>query len=340
MSVDDAKDHLENVSNFNDQACLLTLLAFLYDLEHKAHAAAHTLRAYEIDLQQAFRVPLRDHIWTRRQHQVTDEAEFGFTALAHFTQTPAKLPSETWLEIARRAQSRWGNLALSSRNRKTAALKSFFGWLHGKGWVDRELAGLLTSPRVPRRLPRHLSVDEAMTMLSFLRARARSGTDRAAARTLALFCLLYGAGMRVSEACSLRWANVDWKEHRLRTRGKGGKERICFAPPLAIESLRALPNSGEFAFGKKPLDPRAAFEAIRAAGAAAGLAQPVNPHALRHSFATHLLRSGADLRALQELLGHSNLSATERYLHLGVDELARTLESRHPLGGERGRKLP
>ena len=174
-----------------------------------------------------------------------------------------------------------------------------------------------------------------MALLSALRSASGGG----ARESLVLFVLLYGGGLRVSEACGVAWADVDFERRTIRVRGKGGKERIAPLPMLAIESLRMLPRAGRFLFGETPMSPRDAYERVRAAGAAAGLAQPLNPHALRHSFATHLLQSGANLRTLQELLGHSSLAATERYLHLSVDELARALERRHPLGSGRNSKL-
>ena len=109
-------------------------------------------------------------------------------------------------------------------------------------------------------------------------------------------------------------------------------------PPVSFEVLNAWKKksfNNEYVFGETALNPRTAYEMIRQSGARAGLLQPLHPHALRHSFATHLLSSGANLRTLQELLGHESLTATEKYTHLGIDQLARTMERVHPLGNNK-----
>ena len=153
-----------------------------------------------------------------------------------------------------------------------------------------------------------------------------------------LFLLLYGTGLRVSEACALKWAQIDLKSRTLRVRGKGSKERIVAFPkslvPLfqkAQKIHKVESKASSTIWGDKELSTRKAYDWIRNRGAKAGLMRPIHPHALRHSFATHLLVSGANLRTLQELLGHESLQATEKYTHLGIDQLARTLEKHHPL---------
>jgi integrase/recombinase XerC/integrase/recombinase XerD len=163
-------------------------------------------------------------------------------------------------------------------------------------------------------------------------------------RDKALFLVLYGAGLRVSEACHLKWTDVKFSSRSLRVMGKGSKERLVILPSLAMEILQKLrkisANNFVFVFsgGTEALNSRVAYEWVRARGAKAQLMKPLHPHALRHSFATHLLTSGANLRTLQELLGHESLQATEKYTHLGVDHLARTLETHHPLNGVPSRK--
>lgn len=241
------------------------------------------------------------------------------------------------LGLAREALNRWAGLSLASRNRKTATLKSFFGWAYQEQLTERDLSTQLHCPKVPKKLPHFLSVDEALAVLHSYDREAetlRKLQDRA------MFLVLYGGGLRVSEACGLRWSDVHVSTRSLRLNGKGGKERIVILPSMAMEVLQKLRKEGEgdYIFGGAPLSPRVAYEWVRSRGAKAQLMKPLHPHALRHSFATHLLSSGANLRTLQELLGHESLQATEKYTHLGVDQLACTLETHHPLSATPGKR--
>lgn len=277
---------------------------YLKSLESVESASAHTLRAYKNDLFQAFG---------------------GSEGVA--------LAPGWLLEKAQEAQKNWGGLAAATRNRKVAALKSFFRYLSEQKLLKEDLAIKLASPKVPKKIPHFLSVDEATAVLKRLEKDALE--SEAFETSLLLFLLLYGAGLRISEACALSWKQVagDFKTARLK--GKGGRERLVAFPAPVTALLRKWKKSsdgGVFVWGSKPLDTRKAYEMIRQAGARAGLLKNLHPHALRHSFATHLLSSGANLRTLQELLGHASLQATEKYTHLGLHELARTLEKHHPLG--------
>jgi integrase/recombinase XerC/integrase/recombinase XerD len=156
----------------------------------------------------------------------------------------------------------------------------------------------------------------------------------------AMILLLYGGGLRISEACSLRWSDMEMAgERSLRVAGKGGRQRVVTVPELTWSALQALPHEGRFVFGGEcELSSRKAYEWVRQAGARAGLLKPLHPHALRHSYATHLLSSGADLRVLQELLGHRSLAATQKYTHLSLDHLARAMEKHHPLSASKLKK--
>lgn len=271
-----------------------------------------TLKAYSKDLEQAF--------------GSGDQAG-----------APPKVSEGELLNLAREALNGWAQLSLSSRNRKTATLKSFFGWAYQEELTERDLSTLIICPKVPKKLPHFLSVDEA---LAVLHSYTREEDSHNKLRDKALFLVLYGGGLRVSEACNLKWTDVHFSTRSLRLKGKGGKERLVILPSLAIEVLQKLrKDSGEeFVFGDEALSPRVAYEWVRQRGAKAQLMKPLHPHALRHSFATHLLSSGANLRTLQELLGHESLQATEKYTHLGVDQLARTLETHHPLSATKARK--
>lgn len=234
------------------------------------------------------------------------------------------------LATARGAFNGWAHLSLASRNRKAATLKSFFSWAFDEGLTERDLSLQITSPKVPKKLPHFLSVDEALSVL-----KSFDTHKEIPLREKVLFLLLYGGGLRVSEACNLRWSEVQLTQQALRVKGKGSKERVVVLPSLTAKVLQRWKKESsfdEFVFGEKPLNTRTAYEMVRQSGIRAGLLKPLHPHALRHSFATHLLSSGANLRTLQEMLGHESLQATEKYTHLGIDQLARTMEEMHPLG--------
>ncbi len=155
----------------------------------------------------------------------------------------------------------------------------------------------------------------------------------------ALVLLLYGGGLRVSEAAQLRWKNLVAESQSIRVVGKGARERVVALPDSVWKALAALERKNEFVFGEA-LSNRKAYEWIRQAGQTAKLLKPLHPHALRHSYATHLLTSGADLRVLQELLGHKSLAATQKYTHLSLDHLARSMEKHHPLSASKVKKNP
>lgn len=235
---------------------------------------------------------------------------------------------EVWTE-ARSCLTAWGSLSLASRNRKIATLKSFFNWLYEQKLTETNYAHQLVCPKVPRKIPHFLSVDEVIAVLKYL---ASTTGERSTQKSL--FLLLYGAGLRISEACQLQWKNLDIAQQRILVLGKGNKERYSMIPSFCIthfESELRKNKNEKFVLGDPALNPRAGYELIRKLGAASGLMNPLHPHALRHSYATHLLASGTNLRVLQQLLGHESLQATEKYTHLSVDHLARLLDQTHPL---------
>ncbi|MGZ3691849.1 MAG: tyrosine-type recombinase/integrase [Pseudobdellovibrio sp.] len=246
---------------------------------------------------------------------------------------------ELW-PLARNTLSRWGHLSLSSRNRKIATLKSFFGWLYDERLLDHDYSNQLICPKIPKKIPHFISVDEVIAILKGLNSNLKSPeSDKTQAQHLqqkTLFLLLYGCGLRISEACNLKWKDVNLSEQKILVLGKGHKERYSVIPSFSISHLRQLEisakaNKNIFVFGDKALNPRAGYELIRNLGRQTGLINSLNPHALRHSYATHLLASGTNLRTLQSLLGHESLQATEKYTHLSVDHLARLVEQTHPL---------
>jgi site-specific recombinase XerD len=278
---------------------------YLKYMDFVKSSSSLTLKAYKKDLEQAY----------------------GF---ADPKTKPKPCSEAELLSLSREALNGWASLSLSSRNRKSATLKSFLGWAYQEQLTERDLSTQIICPKVPKKLPHFLSVDEALAVLASYDKKDDSVQNL---RDRAMFLVLYGAGLRVSEACNLKWSDVHFSTRSLRLTGKGGKERIVVLPDLGIETLKKLRklSDDDYVFGIEPLNPRVAYEWVRTRGAKAMLMKPLHPHALRHSFATHLLSSGANLRTLQELLGHESLQATEKYTHLGIDQLARTMEKHHPL---------
>lgn len=249
---------------------------------------------------------------------------------------------ELW-PLCRTTLNQWRQLSLSTRNRKIASLKGFFSWLYEQKYIETNYSEQLICPAVPKKIPHFLSMDEAISVLKYLDQATRdTGKQKEKIiRQRTLFLLLYGGGLRISEVCGLRWRQVKLAEKRLWITGKGNKERICILPEICIQHLRRqyAPGTDKDAFvigGAKAISPRAGYELIRELGQSAGLINSLHPHALRHSFATHLLASGANLRTLQSLLGHESLQATEKYTHLSVEQLGRLVERTHPLGKRSG----
>ena len=221
------------------------------------------------------------------------------------------------------------DLSLSSRNRRAAVFKSFFKWLFEKGDIEQDLSLRISLPKVPKKIPHFVSADEVMSLLkSYPKELTLSEL-----KDKILFCLLYGSGLRVSEACQLKWENINWQNSQLLIQRKGGQQQWVPMPGLTKELLLEMKKNshGTFVFGDKPLHTRSAYEWIRTRGKKAGLLNPLHPHSLRHSFATHMLTSGADLRSLQELLGHKSLQTTQKYTHLSMRELSLAIDNHHPL---------
>jgi integrase/recombinase XerC/integrase/recombinase XerD len=288
-------------------------------------SSRHTSKSYANDLNQ-FLAPFagvailyQDGKWAKSHENLSNHHEKS-----------GKLEN-TLKDLLRQVQARWAHLTLSSRNRKYACLKSFFKWLLYEGYIGEDLASQVHCPKVPQKVPHFLSFDEVLSLLQSLK-NSKHATRH---RDELLILLLYGAGLRISEACGLQWKQLQLDQHLMTVRGKGNKERKVALVGLLTEKLKTFERQGPYVFGEKPLDTRTGYEVVRQAGARAGLLKPLNPHALRHSFATHMLSSGTNLRVLQELLGHESLTATQKYLHLSIDSLARTMEKNHPLGKQK-----
>ena len=283
------------------------LAAFLRHLAVERNASAHTLRSYRNDL--------------------TDFQRFlsgrGSGDLAAADQRAVR----AWL-----AALRARGLQPASIGRKLAAARSCFRFLVRRGRLETNPARELRGPRLPRRLVSFLPIDEATQLVS---GRAVGGSHRE--RDVAILELLYASGLRVSELTGLDLEALDRSERTVRVLGKGRKERIVpygGQAARAVEAWLARRSEADgplFTNGQgRRLTVRSIHTIVGRAARAAGIARRVSPHTLRHTFATHLLDGGADLRAIQELLGHRRLSTTQRYTHVGADQLMRVYDAAHP----------
>ncbi|MFN7957738.1 MAG: tyrosine-type recombinase/integrase [Holophagaceae bacterium] len=228
----------------------------------------------------------------------------------------------------------------ASQARILSTVRGFFKWLWETGRIGRNPASGLRNPKQPKRLPAFLTEGESRSLLEL-----PAPVDFSTARLACLLELLYASGLRVSELVGLDLQDLLSEQRTLRVLGKGRKERLVPYHAQAAEVLGAYLGFRSALLAEKQLPPSPALflnlrggrltptsvrAMLRRALEAAAVRARVSPHALRHSFATHLLNRGMDLRAIQELLGHASLSTTQRYTHLGLEELARTYEKAHP----------
>jgi integrase/recombinase XerD len=234
------------------------------------------------------------------------------------------------------AQSRAG-LSPRSMARLISALKAFYRFLSLDHRVEKDPTAQLSSPKAWLHLPKFLSVKEVQTLL-----RQPDPGEARGLRDRAMLEVMYAAGLRVSELIGLRIDDVHLRETFLLSRGKGGKERIVPIGKAAVEAVEAYLAEGRPKFLKKPTDvlfltrlggafTRQGFwKMLRGYARAAKLTAKVHPHVLRHSFATHLLERGADLRAVQAMLGHSQITTTQIYTHVSRERLRRVYDQFHP----------
>jgi len=289
---------------------------WLSALAHERRLSPHTLRAYGDDLDR-FLDFLIDHLGGAANEK----------ALA------ALLPADIRAFITRRRAEGLGPRGVQ---RALAAVRSFFRHLTREGVLDNPAARAVKSPRIPRTLPRPLSERDAA------RALEEAGEEKVkwlGARNVALLTLLYGAGLRISEALALRRGDAPLGD-MLTILGKGGKERVVPVLPVVREAVAAYANVIPFAGTRetplflsrrgKPMSAREAQSLMEGLRGRLGLSERATPHALRHSFATHLLAGGSDLRSVQELLGHASLSTTQVYTKLETRQLAQTYARAHP----------
>jgi integrase/recombinase XerC len=295
---------------------------FLDYLRHERSMSEETSRAYASDLEQFHRY-LQKKTRSEQVHltEITPDAIRGFFATIH------------------------KDLKNTSRARKLSTLRSFYSYLGDRGWYQENPAQQVASPKIRSKIPAFLDVDDIFHFLDSLQRRA--GHPKGSWRRLrnwALFECLYSIGARVSELVGLNASDVDFDQGLVRIRGKGKKERVVPVGKKAREALRAYltaidsqvpqarvapPHLFRNASGGR-LTTRSVHRILRAELRSCGLWQHLSPHGLRHTFATHLLNSGADLRAIQEMLGHASLSTTQRYTHVHLEQLMKTYDAAHP----------
>lgn len=281
--------------------------AFLRYLAVERGASPHTLKSYRTDL--------------------TDCAAFlAARGLGTLVDADARTLRGYLADLHERG------LARASIARRLATLRSFYRFGMRRWHAPANPARELASPRPAKRLPTYLPIDEAMALL-----RAPGPPTAAAPRDRAVIELLYATGVRVAELAGLDVPDVDLREGAVRVLGKGGKERIVPMGRKAVDALQAY--LGERAGGAGPLflnerggrlTVRSLHRIVRARARTAGLHRRVSPHTLRHTFATHLLDAGADLRLIQELLGHARLGTTQKYTHVSADRLMKVYDAAHP----------
>jgi integrase/recombinase XerD len=297
------------------------ILDFLAYLELERGLSRNTLSAYRSDL-------LQFGAFLHRRGLTATEAQHG--DLAAFLAELADGPTP---------------VAAATIGRKVACLRSFYRHLRREGIIEHDPTAELRGPRKSQRLPRVLSRDEVARLL-----REPKGTDPRALRDRALLEVMYACGLRASEATGLKLEDVDLEEGVVRARGKGSKERLVPIGRQAVGALRvycrrgrpallgaAVDRTGARTSGQLFLNRRGSgltrqglYKIVQGHARGAGLAERMSPHTLRHTFATHLLAGGCDLRSLQEMLGHADLSTTQVYTHLSADRLKDAYFSAHP----------
>ena len=293
------------------------LLDFLAYLEFERGLSRNTLEAYRSDL-------LQYGAWLQRTGR--DALEVGHAELAEF--------------IAELATGRDGRppAAPATLQRKTACLRSFYRHLRRTNVLTDDPTAQLRAPKQSRRLPHVLTRDEVARLLD-----QPAGTEPAALRDRALLELMYACGLRASEAIALEAADLDLEAGILRARGKGNKERLVPVGSAAGRALSAYLQRGRprlvgdrwearlFVNQRgSGLTRQGLYKIVQRHAASAGLAAKMSPHTLRHTFATHLLAGGCDLRSLQEMLGHADIATTQLYTHLSADRLKDVYFDAHP----------
>jgi integrase/recombinase XerC len=281
--------------------------AFLRYLDLQKGASAHTLRAYRKDLEE-----FSDYVKKNAEDIEMIDVR-GFVA-----------------------QQIKNGLNKATAGRRLAAVRSFLKYLLREGYITENPAKLVNTPKAQRPLPRFLSVDDIFSLVA-----EPKGIGFLQTRDRAILELLYSSGLRVSEIAGLNMEDINTKEGLVKVRGKGKKERVLPVGSKAVDAIKSylvekillkrknkalfLNNRGE------PLSDRGVRRIVVKYAKIIGISGRIGPHTLRHTFASHLLQAGADLRVIQELLGHSSLSTTQKYTHLDITHLMDVYDKAHPM---------
>jgi len=301
------------------------LAAFERHLAAERGLSPHTVRAYLGDVEALLEQAVRDGLG--------DVAALDISLI------------RAWL-----AAQHAGGMARATLARRAAAARAFTAFAHSRGWLDSDPGPLLGTPRTARHLPNVLAQEQMAAVLaageSAPSAPQAADEPHAAAivwRDTAIMELLYASGIRVSELCGLDVGDVDDERRTVRVLGKGNKERVVPIGVPAARAVRRWQDAGRALLATERsgsalylgarggrLDPRTARRVVHARIAAAGSVPDAAPHGLRHSAATHLLEGGADLRSVQEILGHASLASTQIYTHVSVGRLLAAYRQAHP----------
>lgn len=284
---------------------------FLRYLDVERNASKHTLRAYRKDLED-----FSDFIGGKRPGDIDLIDVRGFVAV----------------------QIKNG-LGKTTAGRRLASVRSFIKYLYGEGHIKSNPARLVSNPKKSQLLPRFLSVDDVFALIE-----KPEGMGIIPARDRAILELLYSCGLRVSEIAGMNVEDINTKEGLAMVRGKGRKERILPVGSKAVDAIKTymvekllLRKKGVALFlnrrGER-LSERGIRRVVVKYAKLIGISGPIGPHTLRHTFASHLLQSGADLRVIQELLGHSSLSTTQKYTHVDITHLMDVYDMAHPFSSD------
>ena len=311
------------VQRFTDSFMNLLIEKFLLHLKSQRNFSRHTVKAYKFDVR-----------------------EFVSYAAAHGAASPGLFD-----RMLLRGYIAFISEKKVSRNtllRKISAVHSFISYLITERVMENDPFDLITAPKKEKRLPRFMSEGEAGKLADYNNPeelRVRKGNYKFAERDFAIFELLYSTGIRRSEASGLNIGDVDFYGGFVRVMGKGSRERLAPVGDKALSALRIYLNTRP-----RPLTPamplflnhrnaRLADSGlaliIKKMARRARFARPLNPHAIRHSFATHLLDNGCDLKSVQEMLGHKNLQTTEIYTHVSLERLKEVYDKTHPRGDKK-----
>lgn len=296
-----------------------TIAAFEIALVHERQASPHTVKNYVHDLLEF------QHYLKSYQPEILED---GLFQLDRFN--PLVLRSFLAVLFQRNHPA--------SVARKLSSLRSFFQYWVKKGKMSQNPARAVRSPKIPKRLPNFLDVDEVFALLDKISKPSFHGK-----RNKAILEFLYSCGFRVSELVGLNLDHVDLETRVARVLGKGNKERLLPIGKKAVLALKEYLKVREEVVKKDKESPafflnqrgqrltvRTIQRLVESAIKDLGLSKTVSPHVLRHTFATHLLNAGADLRAIQELLGHASLSTTQRYTHVNLEQLVKVYDASHP----------